>query len=213
MKTNDIRVHPHHEEVASARAAYLERTAIFQAHGYDRQGSARFVIDQAGATSGCVLDVGTGKGVQAVELAHRGLNVVTVDPDPQEQRFAALNAEAEGVVDRIHFVQADGRRLPFAAGSFGAVYLVDALHHLEEGAPVFAEMARVVRRPEGRIVLAEFDTEGFAIVARVHTAEGHTHGVGPITFDAAVNDFRSRGFLLRSMADAHAHRVAILTVT
>jgi len=76
-----------------------------------------------------------------------------------------------------------------------------------------AEMARVVRRPEGRIVLAEFDTEGFAIVARVHTAEGHTHGVGPITFDAAVNDFRSRGFLLRSMADAHAHRVAILTVT
>jgi len=211
VKIDDIPAHAQRAEVARARAAYLERTAVFRSHGYDRQGSARFVIDQAGVRSGHVLDVGTGKGVQAVELAHRGLNVVTVDPDPQEQRFAALNAEAEGVVGRIRFVQADGRSLPFAAGSFGAVFLVDALHHLEEGAPVFAEMARVVRRPDGCIVLAEFDAEGFAIVARVHMAEGRTHPVGPITFDAAVDDFRSRGFRLRSTTDAHVHRVAILT--
>jgi ubiquinone/menaquinone biosynthesis C-methylase UbiE len=211
MKTDDMPAHPHHEEVASARAAHLERTAIFRSHGYDRQSSAQFVIDQAGVRSGLVLDVGTGKGVQAVELARRGLNVVTVDPDPHEQRFAAMNAEAEGVVDRIRFVQADGRSLPFAAGSFGAVFLVDALHHLKDGAPVFAEMARVVRRKDGCIVLAEFDAEGFAIVGTVHTAEGRTHLVGPVTFDAAVDDFRSRGFRLRSTVDAHVHRVAILT--
>lgn len=211
MKTDDIPVHPHREEVARVRAAHLERTAVFRSHGYDRQGSARFVTDQAGTCSGRVLDVGTGKGVQAVELAHRGLQVVTVDPDPQEQRFAALNAEAEGVVDRIRFVQADGRRLPFAAGSFGAVFLVDALHHLEEGAPVFAEMARVVRREDGCVVLGEFDDEGFAIIARVHEAEGRTHPVGPITFEAAVDDFQRRGFHLRSMRQAEVHRVAVLT--
>ena len=211
MKGADDPVELRREEVARVRAAHLERTAIFHSHGYDRQGSARFIIDEAGSRSGLVLDVGTGKGVQAVALAHRGLDVVTVDPDPQEQRFAKLNAEAEGVVDRIRFVQADGRRLPFAAESFGAVFLVDALHHLEEGAPVFAEMARVVRRDVGCVVLAEFDAEGFAIIARVHEAEGRTHPVGPITFDAAVDDFRSRGFRLRSIRDAQVHRVAVLT--
>jgi len=199
------------EEVARARATHLARTAIFRTHGYDRQGASRFIIDQAGIHDGLVLDVGTGKGVQAVELAHSGLAVVTVDPDPLEQRHAALNAEAEAVRDRIRFVRADGRRLPFAAGSFGAVFLVDALHHLEEGAPVFAEMARVVRPEGGCVVLAEFNDEGFAIVARVHESEGRTHPVGPVTFDAAVEDFRGRGFRVRSAAESHVHRVAVLT--
>jgi ubiquinone/menaquinone biosynthesis C-methylase UbiE len=211
VKRADDPVDLRREEVASVRATYLERTAIFQSHGYDRQGSARFIIDEADLPAGLVLDVGTGKGVQAVALAHRGLDVVTVDPDPEQLRFAKLNAEAEGIADRIRFVRADGSRLPFAAESFGAVFLVDALHHLEEGAPVFAEMARVVRRDVGCVVLAEFDAEGFAIIARVHEAEGRTHPVGPITFDAALNDFRSRGFRLRSICDAQVHRVAVLT--
>jgi len=202
---------PHREEVARARAAHAARTAVFGTHGYDRQGASRFIIEQAGIHHGLVLDVGTGKGVQAVELAHRGLAVVTVDPDSQEQRHAALNAEAEEIRDRIRFVQADGRWLPFAAGSFGAVFLVDALHHLDEGAPVFAEMARVVRHDGGRVVLAEFNDEGFAIVARVHESEGRTHQVGPVTFDAAVHDFRGRGFRVRSTTESHVHRVAVLT--
>ena len=201
----------HREEVARVRATHIDRTAVYRSHGYDRQASARLVIDQAGTCSGLVLDVGTGKGVQAVELAHRGWAVVTVDPDPQEQRYAALNAEAEEVLDRIRFVQADGRSLPFAAGSFGAVFLVDALHHLEEGAPGFAEMARVVRCDGGCVVLAEFNEEGFAIVARVHAAEGRVHPIGPITFDAAVDDFQGRGFRLRSVRHAEVHRVAVLT--
>ncbi len=202
---------PHREEVARARAAHLARTAVFRTHGYDRQGASRFIIQQSGIHNGLVLDVGTGKGVQAVELAHHGLAVVTVDPDPQEQRHAALNAEAAEVRDRIRFVQADGRHLPFAAGSFGAVFLVDALHHLDEGAPVFAEMARVVRLDGGRVVLAEFNDEGFAVVARVHAAEGRVHPVGPITFDAAVDGFRGRGFRVRSTAESYVHRVAVLT--
>jgi len=198
------------EDVARTRAAHVARTAVFRSHGYDRQAASRFVIDQAGTHSGLVLDVGTGKGVQAVELAHRGLAVVTVDPDPREQRHAALNAEAEDVRDRIRFVQADGRKMPFAAGCFGAVFLVDALHHLQDGAPVFAEMARVVRPDGGCVVLAEFNDEGFAIVARVHESEGRTHQVGPVTFDAAVDDFRGRGFRVQSTAESHVHRVAVL---
>jgi len=72
-------------------------------------------------------------------------------------------------------------------------------------------MARVVRPEGGCVVLAEFNDEGFAIVARVHESEGRTHPVGPVTFDAAVEDFRGRGFRVRSAAESHVHRVAVLT--
>ncbi len=201
----------HREEVALVRATHRARTAVYQSRGYDRRGSARFVIDQAGIRAGLVLDVGTGKGVQAVELARQGFDVVTVDRDPQEQRYTALNAEAEGVVERIRFVRADGRALPFCDRAFDAVYLVDALHHLEDGDPIFAEMARVVRRPAGRVVLAEFSDEGFAIVAGVHQSEGRVHPVGPVTLETALESFRRRGFRVHSITEQFVHRVAVLT--
>ena len=105
-------------EAARVRASHLERTAVFHSHGYDRQGSARFIIDEAGSRSGLVLDVGTGKGVQAVALAHRGLDVVTVDPDPQEQRFAKLNALGDEASDYIQ------RLLPSAVERFRNVFLL-----------------------------------------------------------------------------------------
>jgi ubiquinone/menaquinone biosynthesis C-methylase UbiE len=204
---------PYREKVARAYATHLQRTSVYLARGYDRQGTSRFIVDQAGTGDGPVLDVGTGKGIQALALAHAGLDVVTVDLDAEAQRHAGLVAEAEHVRGRIRFVRADGRSLPFRGEAFDVVYLVDALHHLEDGDPVFAEMARVVRRSAGRIVLAEFSDEGFAIIAGVHRSEGRVHQAGPVTLESALESFRRRGFHVRSMTEQFVHRVAVLTAS
>jgi len=64
--------------------AFRARNQEYLRLGHDRQAAARFVVDTAGALGGPTLDVGTGKGLLAIALAHRGLKV-----DPLvETRFA-----------------------------------------------------------------------------------------------------------------------------
>ncbi|MBT5415386.1 MAG: class I SAM-dependent methyltransferase [Rhodospirillaceae bacterium] len=49
---------------------------------------------------------------------------------------------------------ADAQRLPFAAGSFANIVMVDVLHHIERPLDFFHEAARVLR-PGGRLALLE----------------------------------------------------------
>ncbi len=197
------------EDVALAREHHQTRMALYASHGYDRRASVRFVVDQAGPIDGPVLDVGSGQGLLAMELARRGHDVYSVDPSEQEQQLAIANAEIDGVLTDLHFALADARRLPFPDRFFGSAATLDVLHHLEEGPPVFGEMLRVVR-PGGTIVVAEFDAEGFALVARVHATEGRVHPEGPVTFDAAVGWLIDRGMTLQSKVEGSLHVVAVL---
>lgn len=51
-------------------------------------------------------------------------------------------------------IVADAQQLPFCAGSFDNIVMMDVLHHLECPAAFFAEAARVLR-PKGRVVMLE----------------------------------------------------------
>jgi len=84
-----------------------------------------------------VLDLGCGKGRFAARLEAHGARVVGLDRAP------AMLAEARGL-DRV---LGSARRLPFAAGAFGAVVAVEVFEHLPAGAVdgVIAEARRVVR--------------------------------------------------------------------
>jgi 2-polyprenyl-3-methyl-5-hydroxy-6-metoxy-1,4-benzoquinol methylase len=191
------------------RDRYLERIALYTSAGYDRPAAARWVIDQLGRLEGPVLDVGTGQGLLATELARLGASVVSIDVDAEEQRVGMVNATYEGVAERITFMTADARDLPFVDGAFGTIATLDALHHLADGPTVFSELRRVVR-PSGRILLAELTAEGFALVARLHEREGRVHPVGPVTIVAAVDWFVSHGFRPIARKEDHLHAVAIL---
>ena len=63
------------------------------------QALARFVLDHPNLVRGShVVDFGTGCGVVGIAAALAGARAVTaVDVDPQARRFAALNAELNGV--------------------------------------------------------------------------------------------------------------------
>ncbi|MEW5983475.1 MAG: DUF6125 family protein [Acidobacteriota bacterium] len=200
------------DELAQQQAQFWSRTAHFASLGYDRFAAASFVLDEAEPLAGPVLDVGTGMGITARALAGRGLDVVTVDTNARDQEVAAFLTDQPEHSRRIRFLVTSAAGLPFPDGHFGAAVAVDVLHHLEDGRPVFAELARTVR-PGGAVVLADFSREGFEMVARVHASEGRVHPEGPVSMDWA------RGFLCgglglveEKLATGHLHRVSVLRV-
>lgn len=95
--------------------------------------------------AGCrVLDVSCKAGELLRELKRRGFEV-------RGTRLEQGLAPIEGVpvdsgVDLL-------RGLPYPEGSFDVVVLADLLEHLENHAPIIAELARVVR-PGGRLIVS-----------------------------------------------------------
>ena len=173
-----------------------ERDRLYRRHGYDSGKAARFVLKQAGRFSGRVLEIGTGKGRFLVALARRASRITTIDPDAVEQHFARLNAAYAGVARRIRFVVADGAALPFAKGSFDLIVSMNALHHIRNLNGVLDEILRVIK-PDGRIVLSDFDESGFRIFDRIHAAEGRTHERVRYSWRSLVARLRRRKLSVR----------------
>jgi SAM-dependent methyltransferase len=115
----------------------------------------------------------------SVVLARRGAVVTAVDLSPGYLREARDRAAANRV--GVAFVQADGDRLPFAAGSFERVWGNAVLHHLD-----LATAAREVHRvlaPGGVAVFCEPWGENplLNLARRVRrTAESHTPHETPL---------------------------------
>jgi len=198
------------EDMARRKAAFRARTEHYASFGFDRFAAADFVIGTGGRLSSPALDVGTGKGLAAMALARRGLEVVSVDPDANEQALAFLLADEAGLADRIRFVHGDASDLPFPGGHFGCAALVGVLHHLQDPVPVLSETARVLR-PCGTVILADFSTEGLALVARVHGEEGREHPVSGVTPESAAAFLSTRGFAVEARLSGHKHDVIVLT--
>jgi 2-polyprenyl-3-methyl-5-hydroxy-6-metoxy-1,4-benzoquinol methylase len=196
-------------DLARRRQAFEARTAQYRALGYDRVAAARFVAGAAFPLRGPALDVGTGKGLLARELARLGLDVVSVDVDASELPLASALAGEAGVGERLSFLHRDAARLPFRHGHFGCVATMDALHHIDDPRPVLAEMARTVK-VGGVVIVADFSREGFRLVARVHRAEGRVHSESGATVEQARALLEQEGLDCVGRAEGHLHEVAIL---
>jgi hypothetical protein len=107
-------------DLALRRQAFEARTAQYRALGYDRIAAARFVAGAASPLCGPAPDVGTGKGLLAVELARLSLDVVSVDIDVSELPLATALAREASVGGRLRFLQQDAACLPFRRGHSGA---------------------------------------------------------------------------------------------
>ena len=165
---------PTPEAVETQRRRCEDRHAVYRDEGHDREAATRFVVDAAGDVRPPVLDVGTGQGFVAIEIARRGMPVTTIDVDEELLRKAHLNAAAAGVEKYIEYHLYDGESLPFDDASFGLVTLVNVMHHLTCAEDVLQEAARVLF-PGGKLLLAEYTEEGFDILDRIHQREGRTH--------------------------------------
>lgn len=196
------------EELERRKAHFRERTARYASHGYDRFLAVSLALDEVSGLEGPALDLGTGMGLMARELAGRGLEVVTVDVDAEGQQLAAALTEDPVLAGRIRFTRADGAALPFPDGHFGCAVTMDALHHFGDGASILRELLRVVQ-PGGLVALVEFDAEGFALVARVHESEGGSHLEGPVIMDWARGFLTALGAAEEATGEVNLHRVAV----
>lgn len=129
-----------------------------------------------------ILDIGTGKGYFAIYLASRGYRVLTGEPISDRSKYAgqdwAMNAEKAGVRDRIRFEYFDATQLPFAPGSFDAVFLFGVLHHVPEAQreDVAREALRVAKK-DGAVVFFEPRAE---LLKRLWAEDaGHPHAANP----------------------------------
>jgi SAM-dependent methyltransferase len=195
------------DELDRRLAAFWSRREAFAALGHDGSRAAALVLDAAGPLEGPVLDLGSGMGVMARELARRGLAVESVDVSAEDQEVAASLTAGSGLETRIRFTPADGAALPFSDGAFGAAVSFNVLHHLADGASVLRDVVRAVR-PGGVLVLADFSSEGFDYAARVHVAEGGVHPVGPVTLDWARGFLSAVGCVETAAGEAHHERFA-----
>jgi ubiquinone/menaquinone biosynthesis C-methylase UbiE len=196
-------------DVGERLRAFHAKNLEYLRAGYDRMAAARHVVAAAGALHGPVLDVGTGKGLFAVELARTGMEVVSVDINDAERELAEALAEEARVRSRIRFVCEDAAHLSYPDGFFGCVATMDALHHLDEPSPVLGEMARVLG-DAGTIVIADFNEQGFDLVSRIHRERGHIHPRTAATVALAQDELLRKGFQLFKQKTGYFHDIVIM---
>jgi len=110
-----------------------------------------------------VLDVGCGDGDLAVELSCRGATVTGIDTSTDMIEAARARAKREGT--DISFTVGEAARIPFAPECFDVVVAVTILCFVANAAPVFREIARVLR-PGGSLVIGELGKWSQWAVAR-----------------------------------------------
>lgn len=145
-----------HDRQARQRAATFQQrpsSLAFRDEDYlNHESWIQPALDRLGDLRGRrVLDWGCGHGMAAVVLARRGALVTALDLSAGYLGEARQRAAANGAA--VAFVQADGERLPFANGTFDAVWGSAILHHLDP-AVAGRELYRILR-PGGVAVLCE----------------------------------------------------------
>src|SRR5579875_1280007 len=114
--------------------------------GQNRRWRAAMVDAVAVSDPGSVLDVATGPGGVAVQLARRtGAHVTGVDLTPEMLRQAARTVARRRLRDRIALVQARGEQLPFPDATFDACTFTYLLRYVTDPGATVAELSRVVK--------------------------------------------------------------------
>lgn len=146
--------------VPLANMGYWANVDVDGPHSLERANMALFdlVAEAAGLDreSACVVDVGAGFGVNGVRVAARwpGARVVGVNLSRVQLDLARRHARSRGLAERVRFVRADARTLPFGDASVDRVLCVEAAFHFPERPRFFAEVRRVLK-PGGRLSMVD----------------------------------------------------------
>ncbi len=96
-----------------------------------------------------ILDVGTGQGRMAIILALNNYNVITGEPEEDNTEYAKqdwlANAKKVNVDHLITFVHFNAEDLSFENETFDAIFLLGALHHIDDKSSAFNEFIRTTK--------------------------------------------------------------------
>ncbi|WP_435850344.1 class I SAM-dependent methyltransferase [Streptomyces uncialis] len=167
----------------------------------DEQIAARFRVGKRLR----VLDVGTGRGTQALRLARAGHEVTGLERDAGLIAAAreSLAAEPEGIRGRVRFIEGDGRDtgVHFLPGGFDVVVCHGVLPYVAEPDPLVAGLGRMLAAG-GLLSLLVRNADALA----VRPALAGDWGGALAAFDSA----RARD---RRGVEVRADRLSALTVT
>jgi demethylmenaquinone methyltransferase/2-methoxy-6-polyprenyl-1,4-benzoquinol methylase len=180
------------------------------ASDYERMGSVlsfgqdprwrRFLVSKVTAIPGSwVLDVATGTGLVARELARKNLRVVGLDQSPSMLRRGVVGVHEAGLDDRIRFVLGQAQALPFPDESFDALTFTYLLRYVDDPGATLRELARVVRPGGVMAALEFFEPQDPWLHAGWYA---YTRGVMPLVGGAVSNAwFRTGRFLGPNISD------------
>jgi demethylmenaquinone methyltransferase / 2-methoxy-6-polyprenyl-1,4-benzoquinol methylase len=105
---------------------------------------------------GRLLDVATGTGAVAVELARRyDCTVVGLDQSSEMLAVARARVASAGLARRVELVEGHAAELPFEDAAFDGLTFTYLLRYVDDPGATLRELARVVR-PGGTIASLEF---------------------------------------------------------
>jgi demethylmenaquinone methyltransferase / 2-methoxy-6-polyprenyl-1,4-benzoquinol methylase len=131
--------------------ARYDRLSSLLSFGQDPRWRRALVAALAPPPGARALDVATGTGLVAAELARRSCSVVGIDQSPEMLALARERFAGTGV----QLIEAEAETLPFADASFDALTFTYLLRYVADPRATLRELARVVR-PGGRVASLEF---------------------------------------------------------
>jgi demethylmenaquinone methyltransferase/2-methoxy-6-polyprenyl-1,4-benzoquinol methylase len=179
----------------AARYDAMNRVLSF---GLDRGWRRRTVRALALAGRARVLDLATGTGDLAIDIArmHPEAQVIGLDPSHRMLTVAQQKLASRGLSDRVTLVGGDAQHLPYRDGEMDAATIAFGIRNVPDRPRALGEMARVVRRG-GRVAILELGEPRRGIMARM--ARFHTRHVVP-WLGALLSGAREYRYLQRSIA-------------
>jgi demethylmenaquinone methyltransferase / 2-methoxy-6-polyprenyl-1,4-benzoquinol methylase len=140
-------------EMFARIAPYYDLINCLMSWGQDSRWR-RVAVRLARPERGRVLDVATGTGDMALELARYTDSVIGLDLCQEMMRRGQVKTEKKGMEKRVDFILGDALVLPFSDNSFDCALNGFALRNVADINLFLAELRRVVK-PGGRVVCLE----------------------------------------------------------
>jgi len=166
--------------------------------GLDKRWRRRVIKELALAPNARVLDVATGTGDLAIELANAvpAGKVIGLDPSANMLAVATLKLARRGLDSRVSLIEGDAQALPQANCEIDAATIAFGIRNVPDRPRALRELARVVR-PGGTIAILELGEPKRSLLGRA--ARFHTRHVVP-RIGALLSGKREYRYLQTSVA-------------
>ncbi|HEY0190102.1 MAG TPA: bifunctional demethylmenaquinone methyltransferase/2-methoxy-6-polyprenyl-1,4-benzoquinol methylase UbiE [Kofleriaceae bacterium] len=179
----------------AARYDAMNRVLSF---GLDKGWRKRTVRALALGASPRVLDLATGTGDLAIDIARRHPDATVIGLDPSREMLAVGERKLakRRLRDRVTMVQGDAQALPYADDEMDAITIAFGIRNVPDRPKALREMARVVKAG-GRIAILELGEPRHGLLAGA--ARFHTRHVVP-RLGALLSGAREYRYLQKSIA-------------
>ena len=154
-------------DTIAPRYDFLNRLLSF---GIDRRWR-RFAVQQVRyAEKGRILDVATGTGDVALEIAAQtpaSVNIIGIDFSKEMVELGKEKVNRSPFASRISMRVAPCEDIPFADGSFDSITIAFGIRNVVDRAEGLKEMHRVLKA-DGRVVILEFSTPRSALFKAIY---------------------------------------------